>query len=89
MIEMTRPKQRSLYRMYKKAKIQDLNNRNALYNTGSYSRPSYTEMVAELKYDLLKFSTHFDDVMQSEIRAELEGDFLTTISPPKGGASHR
>lgn len=70
--KMSISQQRKLYQMYKQAVISNLNNLDALYNTGNYSRPAYSEMVQEAKTNLLEFSSSFEEVLCLEIMEEMK-----------------
>ncbi|WJV20782.1 hypothetical protein QU593_10230 [Rossellomorea marisflavi] len=75
MKKITIASQRKLYEMYKEARLSELNVTNSLYNTGSYSRPGYSEMEDKAKIDILNFSFVFEEELKREIKKDLDKIF--------------
>lgn len=72
MKKMSLPEQRKLYKLYKSARIGQLNNLIHILYSGTYSKSSKEEMWDEAKKDILDFSSNFEESLIEEIKLDLE-----------------
>lgn len=72
MKSMTLQMQRNLYKQYKKSRLSEVNNIIALYATGSYSKPTNTEIVNNAKTDILKFVSIFENPIIEEAESDMD-----------------
>lgn len=75
MIKLNKSEQRKLFNMYKLARIGEMENLSAFYNTGNYSQPSRNQMIAEVKNDLLKFIKNFEAELKEELTANINESY--------------
>lgn len=72
MKKMSLPEQRKLYKLYKSARIGQLNNLIHILYSGTYSKSSQEEMWEEAKKDILDFSSCFEECLIKEIELDLQ-----------------
>ncbi|MES9681673.1 hypothetical protein ABWK22_01910 [Gottfriedia acidiceleris] len=71
MKNITTNEQRKLYKAYKESRMEQLGHLNSLFNTGNYSRPSYSDMLAKAKQDIMDFVSVFEETIIQEAIDEL------------------
>lgn len=76
MIKFNKSEQRKLFNMYKIARIGEMENLCAFYNTGDYCQPTRKHMVSEVKNDFLKFIKSFEVELKEELTAVINDLYI-------------